>query len=101
MLTPEDREALQLQWNHRSLTRTKMEREARKETIRWQLTPDPEPQAPPVATVPALLTIMEAARVLRVSRGTIYHWMHTGKIVVERTPGGHPRIRRASLPEGC
>lgn len=41
-----------------------------------------------------LLTIAEAAAVLRVSYSTLHRWERAGRIDVERTPTGQRRYRR-------
>lgn len=44
-----------------------------------------------------LLTIAEAAAVLRVSYSTLYRWEADGRIEVERTPTRQRRYRRAAI----
>lgn len=43
------------------------------------------------------LSIAEAQQIAGVSRRTIYHWLHAGKVKYRRTAGGSIRIFRASL----
>lgn len=40
-----------------------------------------------------LISIEEAAKLLGVSKGTLRRWGSEGKIISERTPGGHRRHR--------
>lgn len=44
-----------------------------------------------------LLTIAEAAAVLRVSYSTLRRWEAAGRISVERTPTGQRRYRRSQI----
>ena len=44
-----------------------------------------------------LLTKQQAADYIQVSLRTVDKWIAQGRIEIKRTPGGHPRIRRASL----
>lgn len=44
-----------------------------------------------------LLTYTEAARLLSVSRATLYRMISRGDLVPVRLPVGGPRIRRADL----
>ena len=44
-----------------------------------------------------LLTYAEAARVLSVSRATLYRMIQRGNLTPVRLPIGGPRIRRADL----
>ncbi len=48
-------------------------------------------------TTPDLVSIGEAARLLGVSIGTLRRWEEDGKLIPERTLGGHRRYTRASL----
>lgn len=43
------------------------------------------------------LTILEACRLAKVSRRTIYNWLKAGKLRTKRTVGGSVRIDPASL----
>jgi len=44
-----------------------------------------------------LLTISEAAKLMHVSRETIYAWIRKGKIIPVRTPSGTLRINETQL----
>lgn len=44
-----------------------------------------------------MVSIMQACRLARVSRRTIYNWMEKGKIEYVRTAGGSARIFTDSL----
>lgn len=44
-----------------------------------------------------LLTIAEAAAILRVSYSTLHRWERAGQIRVERTPTRQRRYRRAEI----
>lgn len=43
------------------------------------------------------LSIAAAARVVGVSRRTVYNWLEAGKLAFVRLPSGMRRIRRADL----
>lgn len=50
------------------------------------------------ADLPAVdVTVDEAARLVRVSRRTIYNWLKAGKLRYTRTAGGRIRIDSGSL----
>lgn len=48
-------------------------------------------------TTQDLITIEQACAAVRVSRRTIYNWIHAGKVLYVRTAGGSVRIYRESL----
>lgn len=47
--------------------------------------------------IPEMVSIMEATRIARVSRRTIYNWLKAGKIPYIRTIGGAVRIPKRRL----
>ena len=44
-----------------------------------------------------LLTLQEVADLFRVNRRTVATWAKTGRLATIRTPGGHPRFRKADV----
>lgn len=95
MLTPEERETLQVASLTRSLARTRQERDAVKRAAFWRIGYAPDPESPAVER--SLLTIAEVAEIMRVSTRAVHRWVQTAKVGWCRTPGGHVRIYRASL----
>lgn len=46
---------------------------------------------------PAILTVSQAARLMNVSRFTLWRMANEGKIAYRETPGGHRRFKRAEI----
>jgi excisionase family DNA binding protein len=92
IMTPAQRDDLQVEAIRRWLARTPAERCVAKEQFRWRLTP-PEYDLP----AQEWMSIAEATTFMRVSRKTVYTWAEKGLVQSCRTPGGRVRIARASL----
>ena len=77
--------------------RSKIERIMKERASQGREIPSPTPPRDIDLDSPQLLSASEAARLLKVSRQTLWRMETSGKIRSEQTPGGHRRYSRSII----